>query len=80
VFKKILESCRQENRRWTKLNSEKFWDWQVPFTEYYCDDHLKEDEMGRIQMTTWYCQFKLKVDLERHGRGCEYNIKTGLKI
>jgi len=34
----------------------------------------------RMQMATWYCQVKLKADLERHRRGCEYNIKTDLKI
>jgi hypothetical protein len=34
----------------------------------------------RIQMATGYCQVKLKVDLGRHSRGREYNIKADLKI
>jgi hypothetical protein len=46
-LRKYWEIVDRKNRRWTKLNTGEFCDWQVPFTEYYWDDHLKEDEMGR---------------------------------
>jgi hypothetical protein len=31
-------------------------------------------------MAVGYWQVNLKVELGRHGRGCEYNIKTDLKV